>query len=180
MHKEKMSLRLVESSMDFGIEEFLNPEYSRTYEMMSKFFDIGPFNLSGVSPTTHQRVVNLQISASWDHDTLIQMADLLDAMMEHVKPINEPKENPKDELLFHGKKYVSITTDNYPHGWVYALQSTDDFGTTWDLMVDKYGHPNIIAQKMSTLQLLMYMQQHGYTYHLVSFKYGFGFGGYND
>ena len=166
----------VEASMYFGIEEFLTPEYSRTYKMIGKFFGVGPFNLSGISSTTHQRVVNLSIRGSWTYFTLTQVADLLDAMMEHVKPIVDPKEE-----LYHGKKYVSITTDDLSEsGCVYALQSTGDFGTTWDLMIDEYRRPRVIAQRMSTIQLLMYMRDNGYTYRLTEFKHGFGFGGYND
>ena len=169
----------VEASMAFGIEEFLNLECARfytMYKMTNKFFGVGPFNLSGGLTTTGQRCVNLSIRGSWTYFTLTQVAGLLDAMMEHVKPIVDPKEK-----LLHLKKYVSITTDDLSEsGCVYALQSTSDFGTTWDLMIDEYRRPRIIAEKMTTIQLLMYMRDNGYTYHLTEFKYGFGFGGYVD
>jgi len=169
----------IEASMYFGIEEFLNPEYASTYKMYKMtgtLFGVGPFSLSGVLPITGQRCVNLSIRGSWPYFTLTQVAGLLDAMMEHIKPIVDPKEE-----LYHGKKYVSITTDDLSEsGCVYALQSTSDLGTTWDLMIDEYRRPRVIAQKMSTIQLLMYMRDNGYTYRLTEFKHGFGFGGYVD
>ena len=169
---EKVQSR-VEASMSFGIEEFLTSGYKSTYKMLGTFFGLGPFNISGTLVGTNQRVINLSVNPNWSLDTLRTVAGLLDAMMEHVKPIDDKKDED-----YHGRKYISITTDDLSEsGSVYALQNADG---TWDLMIDVYRQPRLIAYCQDTVSMLVYMQKNGYTYHLTSFKHGFGFGGYVD
>ena len=165
---EKVQSR-VEASMSFGIEEFLTSGYKSTYKMLGTFFGLGPFNISGTLVGTNQRVINLSVNPNWSLDTLRTVAGLLDAMMEHVKPIDDKKDED-----YHGRKYISITTDDLSEsGSVYALQNADG---TWDLMIDVYRQPRLIAYCQDTVSMLVYMQKNGYTYHLTSFKHGFGIG----
>jgi len=164
----------VESLSYFGIEDFFALGSLCTYQMQKDFFKLGPFQMmSGMIPSTKQRCLNLQINANWNHLVLVQVALMLDTLMEHVKPIDDPAQE-----ISHGKKYLDINTDDLSEsGCVYALQASDGL---WTLMIDVYRRPNVIKSDMTTIEMLMYMQHNGHTYKYAQFKHGFGFGGFID